>query len=184
MEKRLIILDRDGVINHDSLKYIKTPNEWVPIKGSSHAIAKLTRAGYSVVVATNQAGISRGLFTYEDLHAIHSKMINSLSQYGGVIEGIFFCPHKPKDFCNCRKPEPGMLYEIQNRFKVDLKNVKLIGDSHRDLVAADKAGAIPWLVRTGNGEKTIEEHKKGIKKLPLQTSVFIDLADAVDSLLN
>jgi D-glycero-D-manno-heptose 1,7-bisphosphate phosphatase len=184
MEKPLIILDRDGVINVDSPNYIKTPKEWMPIKGSSEAIAKLSHAGYSIVVATNQAGISRGLFTFEDLHAIHAKMIDTLSQYGGTIDAIFFCPHKPEDLCKCRKPQPGLFYEIQKRFKTDLKNVKLIGDSHRDLVAASQAGALPWLVSTGNGKKTIEDDRKGLKKIPEQTQIFIDLSDAVKNILN
>jgi D-glycero-D-manno-heptose 1,7-bisphosphate phosphatase len=184
MERPLIILDRDGVINVDSPNYVKTPKEWIPINGSSQAIARLSHAGFSVVIATNQAGISRGLFTFEDLHAIHSKMIDTLSQYGGVINAIFFCPHKPEDLCKCRKPEPGLIFEIQSRFKTDLKNVKFIGDSHRDILAANKSGATPWLVRTGNGEKTIKNHKKGIVKLPFNTKIFLDLSDAVKNILN
>ncbi len=183
MEKPLIILDRDGVINIDSPDYIKTPKEWIPIKGSSEAIAKLTHAGFSVVVATNQAGISKGLFTFQDLHAIHSKMIDTLSQYGGTIDAIFFCPHSPEDLCNCRKPQPGLLYEIQKRFKKDLKDVIFIGDSHRDLIAASDAGASPWLVQTGNGRKTIEDNEKEILKIPPQTKIFIDLSDAVKNIL-
>ncbi len=182
MKRSLVILDRDGVINHDSPNYIKTPKEWIAIEGSAQAIAKLNRAGYLVVIATNQAGISRGLFTFEDLHAIHSKMLNTLAQYGGMIDAIFFCPHKPEDHCSCRKPNSGMLDEIKNRFNSDLKNVKFIGDSYSDLIAAQKAGATPWLVLTGNGLKTFEENKKGFKKIPVQTMVFKNLALAVEKL--
>ncbi len=184
MKKSLIILDRDGVINIDSPEYIKKPEEWLPIEGSYQAIAKLCHAGFSVVIATNQAGINRRLFSFEYLHAIHSKMIDALSQYGGTIDAIFICPHKPDDYCKCRKPKPGLFLEIQSRFQIDLKNVKVIGDSHRDLVAANVAGAIPCLVRTGNGGKTIDEHKKGIKKFPLQTKIYKDLSDAVEKILN
>ena len=183
MKKPLIILDRDGVINIDSPNYIKCPKEWIPIKGSLEAIAKLNQAGFSVVVATNQAGISRGIFTFEDLHAIHSKMIDTLTQYGGNIDAIFFCPHNPIDLCECRKPRPGMINEIQVRFKVNLTDVKLIGDSHRDLLAADKAGATPWLVKTGNGQKTIEAHENGTQILPPNTEIFLDLSEAVKTIL-
>lgn len=183
MVKPLIILDRDGVVNIDSPNYIKSPKEWTPIKGSLEAIAKLNQAGFSVVIATNQAGISRGIFTFENLHAIHSKMIDSLTQYGGNIDAIFFCPHNPDDSCECRKPKPGLIYEIRDRFKVNLSHVKFIGDSYRDLLAAKKAGAIPWLVRTGNGNKTIEEHKKGANQLPSNTEIFLDLSDAVKNIL-
>ena len=183
MEKPLIILDRDGVINVDSPNYIKCPEEWIPIKGSLEAISKLNQAGYSIVIATNQAGISRGIFTFEDLHAIHSKMIDTLTQYGGNIDAIFFCPHKPSDSCDCRKPKPGLIYEIQNRFKVNLSRVKLIGDSHRDILAANKAGATPVLVSTGNGKKTIEEHKNGTLELPPDTKTFLNLFEAVKNIL-
>ena len=183
MEKPLIILDRDGVINVDSPNYIKCPKEWIPIKGSLEAIAKLNQAGFSVVIATNQAGISRGIFAFEDLHAIHSKMIDTLTQYGGIIDAIFFCPHKPEDSCECRKPKPGLIYEIQKRFKINPSSVKLIGDSYRDLMAANKAGVTPWLVSTGNGKKTIEEVRKGTQKLPPDTKIFLDLSEAVKNIL-
>tara|TARA_B100000214_G_scaffold366440_1_gene335401 strand:- start:138 stop:701 length:564 start_codon:yes stop_codon:yes gene_type:complete len=183
MDKRLIILDRDGVINHDSPEYIKNPTEWLPIDGSPQAISKLNNAGYLVVIATNQAGLSRGIFSFEDLHSIHSKMLNTLSQYGGTIDAIFFCPHSPNDQCKCRKPEPGMLIEIKNRFRVDLKNVRFIGDSKRDLLAAEKSGAIPCLVKTGNGLKTINENAKNLKKIPKNTKIFENLEDAVEKIL-
>ena len=110
-------------------------------------------------------------------------MIDSLTQYGGNIDAIFFCPHNPDDSCECRKPKPGLIYEIRDRFKVNLSHVKFIGDSYRDLLAAKKAGAIPWLVRTGNGNKTIEEHKKGANQLPSNTEIFLDLSDAVKNIL-
>ncbi|OQW93685.1 MAG: D-glycero-beta-D-manno-heptose-1,7-bisphosphate 7-phosphatase, partial [Beggiatoa sp. IS2] len=117
---QLIILDRDGVINHDSDEYIKSPEEWKPIAGSLEAIARLNQAGYRVVIATNQSGLTRGLFTLDDLHEIHSKMLKQLADAGGAIEAIFFCPHSQKDNCSCRKPRPGLFYDIANRLGISL----------------------------------------------------------------
>ena len=151
---KLIILDRDGVINQDSDAYIKSADEWIPIPGSLEAIAKLNRAGYTVAVATNQSGLSRGYFDLKTLSAMHRKMEMLLSEHGGQIDGIFYCPHGPKDGCECRKPAPGMLHEIGERFQADLSNVLFIGDTISDMKAAESAGVKPLLVRTGKGEKT------------------------------
>jgi D-glycero-D-manno-heptose 1,7-bisphosphate phosphatase len=126
---KLVILDRDGVINHDSDQYIKSPEEWKPIPGSLAAIARLNQAGYRVVVATNQSGVGRGLFETDTLIAIHDKMHKALAQVGGRIDAIFFCPHTNADNCDCRKPKPGMLREIAARFNADLTGVPAIGDS-------------------------------------------------------
>ena len=184
MEKSLIILDRDGVINHDSDNYIKTPLEWKDIKGSLNAISKLKKFGWKVVVATNQSGIGRNIFSFTDLHAIHSKMYNSLSQFGVRLDAIFFCPHEPSYNCNCRKPAPGMILEISKRFEIDTKSIIMVGDSHRDLYAAYNAGAKPHLVKTGNGKKTLFEHEKGKKIIPENTKVFDSLSNLVDHLVN
>ncbi|MDP3874488.1 MAG: D-glycero-beta-D-manno-heptose 1,7-bisphosphate 7-phosphatase [Pseudomonadota bacterium] len=151
---KLIILDRDGVINYDSDQFIKSPQEWRPIEGSLEAIALLNQFGWRVVVATNQSGVGRGLFDMDTLAAIHDKMHRSLAQTGGRIDAIFFCPHAADSKCACRKPKPGMLLEIASRFNVDLADVPVVGDSLRDLQAADAAGAQPVLVRTGKGTKT------------------------------
>lgn len=176
---KLIILDRDGVINYDSDKFIKSPDEWIPIPGSLEAIARLNQAGYRVVVSTNQSGLARGLFSIETLNAIHQKMHRAAQQVGADIDAIFFCPHAADDNCDCRKPKPGMLQEISKRFDIHLKGVPTIGDSLRDLQAGFIVGCTPYLVLTGKGEKTLE--KGG---LPPGTTVHADLATAVDHLLN
>jgi D-glycero-D-manno-heptose 1,7-bisphosphate phosphatase len=175
---KLVILDRDGVINHDSDAFIKSPDEWVPIPGSLEAIARLHRAGYRVVVASNQSGIGRGLFDITTLNAIHQKLHAEARRVGAHIDAIFFCPHTADDHCDCRKPKPGLLQEIGKRFDVSLKGVPAIGDSLRDLQAAFVTGCTPYLVLTGKGEKTIA--KGG---LPPGTTVYPDLAAVVDQLL-
>ena len=171
---KLVILDRDGVINHDSDHFIKSPDEWKPIPGSLEAIARLNQAGYRVVIATNQSGIGRGLFDMATLNAIHDKMHKMLAQMGGRIDALFFCPHAADSKCDCRKPRPGMFEEISRRFNMDLKGVPAIGDSLRDLQAAVSMGAMPVLVRTGKGGKTLEAGG-----LPEGTLVFANLAEAV-----
>jgi len=176
---KLIILDRDGVINFDSDAYIKSPREWVAIPGSLQAIARLNQHGYRVAVATNQAGISRGLFDMKTLCAIHQKMHQSAQAFGARIDAIFYCPHAPDAHCDCRKPNPGMLLSIAQRFEVSLHNLPVVGDSLRDLEAAAQVGASPYLVRTGNGEQTLA---KG--DLPPGTKIFDDLANLVDRLLH
>ncbi len=168
---KLIVLDRDGTINHDSDQYIKSPSEWRPIKGSLEAIARLTQDGWHVVVATNQSGIARGLFDFATLNAIHQTMHAAVLQTGGRIDAIFFCPHRAEDDCDCRKPKPGLLKEIARRMNVDLAAVPVVGDSLRDLQAAAAAGARPMLVLTGKGKKT-----RDAGGLPRGTGVFADLA--------
>ena len=175
---KLVILDRDGVINQDSDSYIKSPDEWRPIPGSLEAITRLNQAGYHVVLATNQSGVGRGLFEVSTLNAIHDKMHRALGQIGGRIDAIFFCPHAQEADCNCRKPKAGLLEEIAKRFNVDLNGVPAIGDSLRDLTAFAAVGATPILVLTGKGEKTRSEGK-----LPEHTQVFANLAEAVQSIV-
>ena len=175
---KLVILDRDGVINYDSEQFIKSPEEWKPIPGSLNAIAKLNHAGYTVVVATNQSGIGRGLLDMSALTAIHEKLQKMLLLAGGKIDAFFYCPHTADLKCSCRKPEPGMLLEIASRFDVDLNRVPAIGDSLRDLVSARKVGAKPILVLTGKGQKTLENGG-----LPEGTEVYADLSEAVNSLV-
>ena len=168
---KLVVLDRDGTINHDSDQYIKSPAEWKPIKGSLEAIARLTQAGFRVVVATNQSGISRGLFDMATLNAIHDTMHRAVQQAGGRIDAVFFCPHADDANCECRKPKPGMLHEIARRLNVDLEGVPVVGDSLRDLQSAAAAGAKPVLVLTGKGRKTREAGG-----LPRGAAIYPDLA--------
>jgi D-glycero-D-manno-heptose 1,7-bisphosphate phosphatase len=168
---KLVILDRDGTINHDSDEHIKSPAEWRPIKGSLEGIARLTQAGYRIVVATNQSGIARGLFDTRTLFAIHDTLLRALALAGGRIDAFFFCPHAAEAGCQCRKPQPGMLLEVARRFNVSLDDTYMVGDASRDLEAAAAAGARPVLVLTGKGTKTRDEGK-----LPPGTRVFADLA--------
>lgn len=161
--KKLIILDRDGVINYDSVNHIRSPDEWVPIPGSLDAIAVLTKLDYSVVVATNQSGIGRGYYSLEALQAIHQKMAQEVAKMGGRIEHVYICPHVPEDNCICRKPNPGLLFDIARDFPKAFLNSTLVGDSLRDIQAAQKAGCKSILVKTGNGSKTTFcERVKGI----------------------
>ena len=176
---KLIVLDRDGVINHDSAAYIKTPNEWRPIAGSLNAISRLNQAGFHVIVATNQSGIGRGFFDMAALNAIHDKMHKALAQAGARIDAIYFCPHTAEDHCHCRQPKTGMFEDIARRLNTPLAGVPLVGDSIRDLQAAATVGALPMLVLTGNGKKT---QRAGA--LPPATRVFADLAAAVDAIAN
>ncbi|MCC7483784.1 MAG: D-glycero-beta-D-manno-heptose 1,7-bisphosphate 7-phosphatase [Burkholderiales bacterium] len=174
---KLVILDRDGVINEDSESYIRSPGEWRPIPGSLAAIAKLTQAGYHVVVATNQSGIGRGLFEMATLNAIHERMHRAVSQAGGRIDAVFYCPHAQEADCECRKPRPGLLKEIAHRFNTSLEDVPAIGDALRDLQAAAAVGARPMLVLTGKGRAT-----RRAGGLPDRTEIHADLASAVASL--
>jgi len=153
----LVILDRDGVINADSPDFIKSPEEFIPLPGSIEAIGDLCRAGFRVVVASNQSGVGRGLFSLATLDLIHEKLRTEVEAAGGAVSGIFFCPHRPEEGCACRKPEPGLLNQIAVAFDDDLGDVPVIGDSVRDLDAAIAAGARPLLVRTGNGAATEHE---------------------------
>lgn len=174
----LIILDRDGVINHDSDDFIKTPAEWEPIDGSLEAIAKLSYAGYRIVVITNQSGIARGLLDVDTLSQIHSKMRRMISQVGGKLEAIIYCPHGPDDACQCRKPQAGSFQQLAQRLRIDLTGVPAVGDSLRDIQAAQLVGASPILVRTGKGEIT-SVHPDLSDSVP----VYDDLAAAADALL-
>jgi D-glycero-D-manno-heptose 1,7-bisphosphate phosphatase len=175
---KLVILDRDGVINIDSDQFIKSPEEWKPIPGSLEAIAGLNHAGYRVVVASNQSGIGRGLFDMAALNAINDKMYKALGQLGGRIDALFYCPHPAEANCACRKPKPGMLEDIARRFNAGLAGVPSIGDSLRDAQAAFAAGAQPMLVLTGKGTKT-----RAAGGLPEGTRVHQNLAEAVRAII-
>ncbi len=174
---KLIILDRDGVINYDSDEYIKDPEEWRPIPGSLEAIARLTHHGWRIAVASNQSGIARGLFDMATLNAIHAKMHKAVAQAGGRIDAVFYCPELPDSGSPMRKPEPGMLLAIGERFHVPLAEVPVVGDKEADLLAAVAAGAQPVLVLTGKGAET---QARGA--LPPKTVVYPDLAAVAQAL--
>jgi len=175
---KLIILDRDGVINYDSDQFIKSPEEWKPIPGSLEAIGRLSQADYRVVVATNQSGVGRGLFDMAMLNSIHDKMCKAAAHAGGRIDAVFFCPHAADADCNCRKPKSGMIEDIAARYNTNLEGVPAIGDSLRDLEAVVRLGAQPVLVLTGKGVKT-----QAWGGLPQGTLVYPDLAAAVTTLV-
>ena len=171
---KLIILDRDGVINDEDAHYIRSPDDWLAIPGSLEAIAEL----YQVVVATNQSGIGRGYYDVDRLKTIHQKMQTQLAQFEGKIDGIFFCPHHPHEGCNCRKPKTGLVDQIKQHFSVIPNETWFIGDSLRDLQAAQRSQCVPVLVKTGHGLDTLRS-----SILPNGTRVFETLSDAIKTLL-
>ena len=175
---KLIILDRDGVINEDSDQYIKSADEFFPIPGSIEAIAKMSMAGFTLAVATNQAGIGRGLFDYRALEAIHKKLHSLVEKAGGKIHTIAYCPHHPNDNCQCRKPEPGLLWQIEKKLNMQVKDAWFVGDSLKDLQVAQRCGCRPALVLTGNGEKTrdLMLRDQRLQQIPVfdNLSVFAD----------
>ena len=149
---KLVVLDRDGTINQDSAEYVKSPEEWQPLPGALEAVARLNHAGWHVVVASNQSGLGRGLFDVSTLNAMHAKMHALLAAVGGRVDAVFYCPHTSEDACHCRKPEPGLLEQIGERYAVELRDVHVVGDSARDVLAAVAVGCHPHLVLTGKGE--------------------------------
>jgi len=175
---KLIILDRDGVINQDSDEHIKSVDEWKAIPGSLAAIARLSQNGYRVVVATNQSGIGRRKLDIIKLNQIHQKLLDHLSQYGGTIDAFFFCPHEPREKCECRKPKAGLFKNIAQRLHVPLEGVPVVGDKKNDIEAALSVGAVPYLVKTGKGEDTLKNYD-----IPDAVRVHDTLADVVDALL-
>jgi len=174
-----IILDRDGVINYDSDKYVKSPDEWLPIPGSLEAIAQLNRHGFRVLIATNQSGIARGYYDIAVLDCIHEKLANELASVGGYVEEIFFCPHHPDDQCICRKPKPGLLQQIQKKYGLTMSETFFIGDSFVDVQAAQSVGCKPILVLTSNGQAALEKYPE-LGEIPY----FANLAKAVNYVLS
>ena len=178
---KLVILDRDGTINEDSLDYIKTVDEWVPLPGALQAIARLNHAGWHVVVASNQSGLGRGLFDVATLNAMHAKMNKLLAAEGGRVDAVFYCPHAPDEGCHCRKPEAGLFEQIGERYGIDLKGVPTVGDTVRDVIAGVVCGCEPHLVLTGKGA-AYRGHKLP-PDFPNGTQVHADLAAFADFLL-
>jgi D-glycero-D-manno-heptose 1,7-bisphosphate phosphatase len=174
---KYVLLDRDGVINHDSDDFIKSPDEWIPIEKSLEAIALLNQAGFNVVVISNQSGVGRGYFSLETLAEIHQKLHNLLAEKGGKISAIYFCPHLPTDNCLCRKPKTGLLELFSQKYQVSLKNLFFVGDSLSDVKAAQSVAAKPLLVKTGKGLKTLADNPH------LEIPVFENLYDATKFIL-
>ena len=184
MKPKLIILDRDGVINYDSDDYIKSPEEWNPLPGSINAIATLTKAGYTIAIATNQSGLARKYFTPETLTAMHAKMLNLIANAGGKVDHIAYCPHGPNDQCNCRKPKPGLVQQISQTLNIIInKETHFIGDSISDLNAALNSGCTPILVKTGKGLKSFVKLKQPENSHLKDIAVYNSLSDFVNTLV-
>jgi len=177
LPQRVVVLDRDGVINRDSPDFIRSPEAWEPLPGSLEAIARLCRGGFTVAVATNQSGVGRGLLSAATLDAIHDRMRGAVAAAGGELAGVFACPHAPDAGCDCRKPAPGLLRQVEHALGVSLRGCPVIGDSGRDLDAARAVGARPILVCTGNGAATARarEHE--------DLECYADLAACADRLV-
>lgn len=186
---KLIILDRDGVINHDRDDYVKSADECIPIPGSIEAIARLYKAGFTVIVATNQSGLAREKFDLDDLEAMHAKLTQLVEEQGGELGAIFYCPHAPEDKCKCRKPLPGLVDAIEAEFNISAEGCYFVGDSLRDLQAGVLKGCKPALVKTGNGLKTLAQLANVSLQTdtplltPEQIQVFDDLAAASDFII-
>ena len=180
---KLIILDRDGTINEDRDDFVKTPDEWVPIPGALEAIARLNHTGWHTVVVTNQSGLGRGLFDMSTLNAMHVKMNQMLAKQGGRIDAVFFCPHTPEEHCDCRKPQPGLILQVGERYGLNLKDVAVVGDSLRDLLAGAAAGCPTHLLRTGKAARYSEEQLAHVLAQAPGTQVHADLAAFAESMI-
>lgn len=176
--KKILILDRDGVINQDSDAFVKSAAEWIPLPGSIEAIAKLYKAGWTLAIATNQSGLARGKFTQQDLDEQHAKMLQLVHAVGGDLHHIAWCPHGPEDGCDCRKPKAGLLDQISQALNINLTGATMVGDALRDLQAGQARGCQAVLVRTGKGEKTLADGK-GLEEV----QVVADLAELAEQLL-
>jgi D-glycero-D-manno-heptose 1,7-bisphosphate phosphatase len=180
---KLIILDRDGTINEDRDDYVKSPEEWVPLPGALEAIARLNHAGWHTVLATNQSGLGRGLFDMGTLNAMHARMNQMLAKHGGRIDAVFFCPHAPEDQCDCRKPLPGLVRLIGERYGLNLTEVPIVGDALRDLQAGAAAGCPTHLVRTGKAGRLDEVQLAALLQQVPGTKVHADLLAFADAII-
>jgi len=178
---KLVILDRDGTINEDSADYVKSPEEWTPLPGALEAIARLNHSGWHVVIASNQSGLGRGLFDVSTLNAMHAKMHGLLADVGARIDAVFYCPHAPDAACHCRKPEPGLLEQIGERYGIDLHGVPMVGDTVIDLLGAVTVGCEPHLVLTGKG--ALYQGRTLPDNFPKETRMHADLAAFADFLI-
>lgn len=180
---KLIILDRDGTINEDRDDFVKSPEEWVPLPGALEAIARLNHAGWHTVLATNQSGLGRGLFDMASLNAMHARMNSLLTKQGGRIDAVFFCPHVPEDQCDCRKPLPGLMLQIGERYGVNLTEVPFVGDSLRDLQAGAAAGCPTHFVRTGKAAALTDAQVAAILAQVPGTQVHADLSAFAEAII-
>lgn len=185
LKQKIVILDRDGVINHESAEYVKSAEEWHPIPGSLEAIAALSARGWQVVIATNQSGIGRGYYDEDALNAMHQKMHDLLAPLGGQVQEVYYCPHHPEAGCHCRKPKVGLVKQISEDFGLPFpfsEPLPFVGDSYRDLEAAYHSGCIPVLVLTGNGNKTLKKLEQENNDMLPFVKVYPDLFAAVQDM--
>lgn len=180
---KLVILGRDGILNEFREGHVTAPDEWQPVRGALEAVARMNHAGWHVVVATNQAGIGRGMIDMAAVNAIHARMTQQLMVQGGRLDAVFFCPHTPEDLCECRKPKPGLLLDIGRRYGVDLRHVPVAGDTQRDLLAAQAAGCEPHLVLSGRAAGLAGDALQQVLKQVPSAHVHADLGDFADFLL-
>ncbi|MEK8045557.1 D-glycero-beta-D-manno-heptose 1,7-bisphosphate 7-phosphatase [Ideonella margarita] len=180
---KLIIIGRDGILNRFREDHVKDPSEWDPVPGALEAVARLNHAGWHLVVATNQAGIGRGLVDMATVNSVHQHMMKLLAAKGGRIDAVFFCPHAAEEQCECRKPQPGMMFDIAKRYGVDLKNVPMVVDTHRDLLAAQAAGCQPHLVKSARAQRASDEELAQWAASVPGTLVHEDLASFAAALL-
>ncbi len=180
---KLVILGRDGILNHFRENHVAAPEEWVPMPGALEAVARMNHSGWHVVVATNQSGIGRGMIDMAAVNAVHAAMNQALHAQGGRVDAVFFCPHTPEDDCDCRKPRPGMLLDVGRRYGVDLGGVPVVGDTLRDLQAADAAGAEPHLVLSGRAAGLADDAAAAMLAQVPRARVHASLGAFVDFLL-
>jgi len=180
---KLIILGRDGILNEFREDHIKAPEEWLAVPGALEAVSRLNHAGWHAVVSTNQSGIGRGMIAMAAVNAVHAHMLRCLQALGGRIDAVFFCPHRPEDECDCRKPLPGMALDIGRRYGVDLRQVPMVGDTLRDLQAAQAAGCEPHLVRSGRAAALSAAGVAGLIAQVPGTFVHQDLGELATHLL-
>jgi D-glycero-D-manno-heptose 1,7-bisphosphate phosphatase len=180
---RLVILGRDGILNVYREDHVKAPDEWEPVPGALEAVARLNHAGWHTVVATNQAGIGRGMIDMASINAVHQRMMQRLHEVGGRLDAVFFCPHTPEDNCECRKPKPGLMKQIAQRYGIELRTVPMVADTLRDLQAASAAGCEPHLVRSGRAAALTDKQVVEIVQQVPATEVHDSLGDFVDFLL-
>jgi D-glycero-D-manno-heptose 1,7-bisphosphate phosphatase len=180
---RLVILGRDGILNVYREDHVKSPDEWEPIPGALEAVARLNHAGWHTVVATNQAGIGRGMIDMASINTVHQRMMQRLAEVGGRVDAVFFCPHTPEDNCECRKPKPGLMKQIAQRYGIELRTVPMVVDTLRDLQAARAAGCEPHLVRTGRAAALTDAQVVEMVQQVPATEVHDDLSDFAEFLL-
>ncbi len=180
---KLVILGRDGILNEYRDDHVKAPEEWRSVPGAMEAVARLNHAGWHVVVATNQAGIGRGMIDMAAVNAIHARMYRELAAVGARVDAVFFCPHTPEDRCDCRKPLPGMMRDIGERYGVDLRHVPMVADTLRDLLAAQAAGCEPHLVLTGRAAALADDQLRQTLEQVQGTQVHADLGAFAEFLM-